>query len=295
FKRSLSRRTILVDTIDLKSMRERHCHTIFFIDDSINSGKRITSFLDEFESHKTIKSWLSYKLIHFHVLTYAATDIGITAVKSRSSNPTLTYVKKYPTFDDMLWTRDQRKAIEDICMRYAPKGKQMALGYQETKGMLIFQHSVPNNIPGILWQSSTRWIPLFKGRVVPDQVIAAFNYSSVEEEIEIRLQQLGQHQLSKGAWLPLADPYVTKIILVLSAVARRSNNKYDISNTTGLSTLEVEKILLNCQKWGLVDQNNRITGAGLNELAHARKVKDRTRKELALSEDFYYPQSLRKA
>ena len=282
-----------IENPSLSNMKKFKCRTVFFLDDSVGSGERMKRFLDSFEMHKTIKSWYSYQLIKYYVITYTITIAGEKKIRERNHVPEFRYVKQCPTFEQASWTQEQQRIIVDICRRYAPRG-DMALGYGDTMGLLVFEHSVPNNIPEILWQKNSVWKPLFPNRAVPQSLLPAFNTLSIKDGIEYRLSELGQKRLAKGNWFSLADTYLTKVILVLSAVAKKAYQLELVSNYTNLSTLEVGCILSKCKEWGLIDERHRLTKVGLSELQHARSLKKTVQRPFANSKDFYYPQSLRR-
>lgn len=199
---------------DLSSIRKARCRSIFFVDDLIGSGNRVNEFFDVFNKHPTIKSWYSFRWIRFYVITYSVTEFGKQQVLEREDRPPekISYIRKCPTFDEMPWTPQQRKAIEDICIRYNPgKNSSFALGFKESKGMMIFEHSVPNNAPAILWKSGYDWKPLFPKAVLPS---LAHLFRLPPIDLEQKLNELGQPRLARGAWHLLANPYLRKVVLV---------------------------------------------------------------------------------
>jgi hypothetical protein len=291
---------LMTGIASLPNLRAAKCRTVFFLDDCIGSGKRVRDFINAFSRHPTIKSWRSYPKLEYRVLVYAATDVGMRKVAARKVS--IRYIRTFPVFSEMNWSDHEEAAIRALCKKYAPREDEFALGFGETKGMLVFAHSVPNNLPAIVWRGGTnpvsgkRWTPLFPGRSVPTGLLTAFRESSLQTRVETRLARLGQPQLSRGRWLKHADDYVRKVILVLSSVARTTRTVERISEVTGLSTIEANLILDSCRKWGLISANHRLTGSGANELLHARKLSEKTDREiLPASSEFYYPQSLRKA
>lgn len=293
-KRLSESRYTFVDSPSLRNMREAKCRSIFFIDDLVGSGNRLKRFLDAFEQHKTIKSWYSYGLIQYYVLAYSITEIGGKNILHRVRSPEPKYVMKCPTFDSAPWTEQQKAEIEDICRRYAPK-KHMELGYEATKGLLVFGHSVPNNIPSILCDQNRAWKPLFPNRAVPMELLPVFaSYFSVEDEIEQKLSELGQIRLSQGTWLSVSSPYLKRVILVLSTMTRKSYSIEIISDKTGLTTLETRKILSWCREWGFIDEYNSITKLGADELEHARRLTLYEEQPVVNPNEFYYPQKLRR-
>ena len=306
---------LMTSSHSLANMRRAKCRTVFFLDDCVGSGTRVISFIRAFNRHPTIKSWCSNPKLEYRVLVYAATATGMNKIASQRISTN--YVRKFPVFSDMDWSASEKAAVEALCKKYAPihmlnddtiesyqsrAQDEFPFGYGETKGMLVFAHSVPNNLPAILWRGGTnpisrkRWMPLFPERSVPTELLPVFRESSFRTRVETRLARLGQSKLSGGRWLKHADDYVRKIILVLSSVARTTRTAERISEVTGLSTLEAKLILDSCRKWGLISASGRLSASGANELRHAKQLHERTNREiLRAPSEFYYPQSLRKA
>jgi hypothetical protein len=291
---------LMTGIASLRNLRDAKCTAIFFLDDCVGSGKRATDFIKAFSRHPTIKSWRSYPQLEFRVLVYSASTVGITKIAARKVS--IRYVRTFPMFSEMNWCDREEAAVEALCKKYSSRQDEFALGFGETKGMLVFAHSVPNNLPAIIWRGGTnpmsgkRWTPLFPERSVPTELLPAFRESSFQTRVETRLARLGQSKLSGGRWLKHTDDYVRKVILVLSSVARTTRTADRISEVTGLSTLEARSILDSCRKWGLISANGRLSASGSNEILHAKKLSEKTDREiLRAPSEFYYPQSLRKA
>lgn len=292
------RQNRFVPSPSLPNLRDAHCRTVFFVDDFIGSGTRVNEFITAFSIHPTIKSWYSYGYFRYFVLTYSLTSEGEKNVLKRKNRPPakINYVKKCPTFKQMHWTYDQTRKIEEICKKYTPTNKtDFALGYRESRGMLAFEHSVPNNTPAILWASGYGWQPLFPRRSVSPSLAKSFKLPSPKDDLEMKLNQLNQARLARNNWHLTATDTFVKIILVLSAVSNRARNVNRISDVTQLSTLEVEKILVACQNWGFINNVLQLTDYGRNELQFARKHGMLPPEKFAPRDTFYYPSKLRKA
>ena len=225
-------------------------------------------------------------------MAFSVTDVGYHAAAKIRRLSELKYVAPCPTFDSAAWSPEQRNAIIDICRRYAPN-KHMQLGFADTKGLLIFEHSVPNNVPGILWKESKKWKALFPQRAVPSSLLKAFVTMPVTDDIELYLEELGQSRLASGHWRSMASPYIVKIILVLSAISNKAFNAERIRDKTRISLGEVNVLLDKCREWQLIDEDYKLTKAGLDELAHARRLTKMEETQFAEPSKVYYPQKLR--
>ncbi len=288
----------VLQTPSLAEMRTLRCRRVIFIDDILGSGSRILEFMAAFRVHPTVKSWLSYKLLELHLCVYAATDGGLEAARACGFSQ-IVHVRRCPTFADQPWTPSLLARVEEVCRRYVPRrARKQALGFRESRCTMVFEHSVPNNIPAILWKAGKvpQWSPLFPGRVVPTALRGVFGDGSLRIELVERLRRLGQRRLAEGAAAVYADPQMRRILLVLAALARlRSAWSEDaVADATGLNRLEVDSILDACRRWRLIDADSRLTVAGRMELEHARKVLLPEDEDLEPGTVMYYPRSLRR-
>jgi len=184
--------------------------------------------------------------------------------------------------------------VEQLCEHYAPKGSEdFALGYKKTKGMIVFEHSAPNNLPSILWKVARGWKPLFPNRSVPVELADYFKLPPVETIIEESLRKLGQIKLADGRWILQASPLIKKIILVLGALSKKTKSLERISDFTCIPSVEIKKIIIHCREWGLVDRFNKLTNEGLRELNFARKMKLYNRDAIDTNKELYFPTMLR--
>lgn len=294
--RSFKYKNDIVGTPSLKNMRLSHCRSIIFVDDFVGTGKRINSFYEAFNMNKTMKSWASYKLIKFNVFAYSMTNVGLDSLKESKRFNKIKYVYKCPTIDERSWTIHQKERVEKICEHYAPKdSEEYALGFNKTKGMMVFEHSAPNNLPAILWKVGRGWKPLFPNRAVPVEMAEYFKLPSIESILEERLRELGQIRLAGGSWILQASPLIKKIILILGALSKKAKSLERISDITCIPFVEIKKIVIHCRDWGLVDSYNKLTNEGLKELNFARTMKLYNRDVIATNTELYFPTMLRGA
>ena len=170
----------LLDHPSIASLRSNKVKSIVLIDDSLGSGDRVSRYINLFLAHPTMKSWWSYGLLHLYILSYARTrqaeDNIIIGLPGSSHN-----TKKYPSYSKITFDSeyvyepgmsrrrwgDRWLGIKSLCANCKKIRKEMRFGYGEVMGNLIFYHSVPNNIPGVLHSKNKGWRPLFPHRVVP--------------------------------------------------------------------------------------------------------------------------------
>lgn len=283
----------------LPNMREAHCRIVLLIDDFSGSGDRILKFDRGFRRHPTVKSWLSLKWIAIHVAVFAATERAQALLEAHFGADRVHVHRICPTFRSRPWTPKEREAVEALCRKYRNAREYIgAYGYRNSKGLMAFVHSVPNNLPPILWQRRGprigRWSSFFQGQVVPTDLHELFGDASPEQRAEDTLLRLGQQRLAEGEWRGATGGDATRILLVLAALARRPASLSRIMDLTGLAASEVTNVLSACRQWGLVGDTARLTDAGRAELTHAKSVtlSDEI-PALHGSDEPYYPRSLR--
>jgi hypothetical protein len=283
----------------LRNMRAARCRTVLFIDDFSGSGDRVLAFDRAFRRHPTIKAWLSRKWIKIHVVVFAATGGAAYRLSQHFAADRVHVHRMCPTFDDRAWTGSERSAVEKLCRDYyLPTSKAEAYGYKNSRGLMAFLHSVPNNLPPILWQGGRRrrrgWRSFFLNQAVPSDVFPLFGDASPEQRADETLMRLGQQRLALGGWRTAAGAETTRVLLVLSALSRRPATIARVMSLTGLANSETVAILRACRGWGLVGVTLRLTDAGLKELAHAKGITLRGEiPTLRGSDESYYPRSLR--
>jgi hypothetical protein len=283
----------------LRNMRSAKARAVLYIDDFSGSGKRITKFHEAYRRHPTIKSWESYKLISYHV-AYAMTPTAHDRLSKLFGSDNIHVARICPTFSTQNWTSEEHENVERVCREYTCWGKQgYELGYDKSRGLLVFSHSAPNNLPAILWQldarTSAHWSPLFPDRSVPSDLSPLFEESTYGARLTSSLHRLAQTRLARGDWRDEASPELKNVLLVLAAMARRPQNYVRIAELTRLSYREISAIVESCRGWHLVGTMGlRLTDEGLAELRHAKGISLTDEKAtLKGSTEFYYPRSLR--
>lgn len=282
----------------LTNMRAARCRTVLYIDDFSGSGDRIIDFDQGFRRHPTIKSWLSRKWIQIHVALFAATEHAKARLEKHFGDDRVHIHRMCPTFEARPWTPPERAAVEALCRKYyVHTSKAGPYGYGGSRGLLAFAHSVPNNLPPILWQRGRRrgpWRSFFLHQAVPSDLLSLFGDASPEERAGETLTRLNQKRLALGSWRAVAGGETTRVLLVLAALSRRPATISRIMSLTGLAWSEVASILTAARGWGLVGDTLRLTDAGLRELAYAKRLKlgDEI-PTLHGSSEPYYPKSLR--
>ena len=247
------------DHPDLETLRTHKIHDIVLIDDSIGSGKRVIDYVSAFLGHRTTMSWWSYGLLHLHVVTLVSnleaekkivkkipgSDHG--ARKYRKSEKI--FFHKGITFSsknlEAYWG-NQYKEIVDLCksLKVIPKDRQ--LGFNGVMSNIVFRHSVPNNIPGLLyWDENGKWKPLFPGRSFP-----VWLGRVLDEEI------------------PTTESDLMKAMIfdLVAAAGKGVRSKTGLSIRLGLDTKIVDELLSQTVNLGFMNANLRLTKTGYDFL-----------------------------
>jgi hypothetical protein len=163
------------------SLRSGRVRDLVLLDDSVGSGDRVASFTRRFFEHASIRSWWSYGKIQLHVVALLRSEEGVSAIIEQvpgSDHPSRVFSKSKkisfhgPLVYSSSWLRHrwgpQWENIRSLCLRTTQVPADRRLGYGKTMANQVFYHSVPNNIPGVLFVSNARWHGLFPGRILPD-------------------------------------------------------------------------------------------------------------------------------
>lgn len=271
-----------LDHPSIGEMRTKRIHDLVLIDDSIGSGRRVSEFLESMMCSKTLLSWWSYGLIRFHILSYARTREGEKSIVKNmvgSNHPRRKYPKSqkmrfsseyvYSSMDiDSRWG-DDYKGILDLCDSVKKVPVKYRRGYGSVMANLVFYHSVPNNIPGILYFSSRRWKPLFPGRTLPSWTIELLKDDKV--------------QASGEAWSRLGESMVE----LLGLAKRGVRNPRIIEQRMGRDRDYVMELIQKAKDLGLLNDSGRMTKSGID--AYYSNIREIPRREYDYS--MYLPRS----
>ncbi|WP_158502113.1 hypothetical protein [Vitiosangium sp. GDMCC 1.1324] len=285
-------------------LRRFRCHDIVLLDDVVGSGQRIEGFLSQFLAIDTFRSWRSFGWVKFHVVAFAVSHSGEERIKSflsnRKSHPRCKgvefhYVQRLPP-STRPWTEQQESDLRALCRVYGQRGgisPQDREGHQRSMSTLVFEHGCPNNAPGILWEKTRRWKPLFPDRAIPPGLLVCFDeelsqgiYATPFEE----LIKADTSQVRRAIGQAGVD-----FLLVLSAIAKKLRQLNDIADATGLSTRTVWRMVQLARACDLLNAANILTEMGRSELQCARRLGNLPDEPPALQDDAYFPSSLRAA
>lgn len=253
----------LLDHPSLADLRDKSVHDYLLIDDSIGSGDRVSGFINAMLSHPTFLSWWSFGLVKIHVVSFArpreAEAKIIAKIKGsdhgkrkfrKSSKVDFTSEMVYET--DWLegrWGENYQQLIQ-LCRSQTKIPKWARLGYGEVLANIVFYHSVPNNIPGVLWFANDKWQGLMPGRAVPDWLLALIDQTPlVASEV--------------------ATPKSDEVVQLLALIKRGVRSSRSIAARLCVDHKYAVGLLGSAQEMGLLTPQVRLTATGLDRLKHA--------------------------
>lgn len=274
---AITKKEMLPD-LGLRCLREERVRTILLVDDFSGSGSRLLKFRSALLRHPSIRSWNSLHLIDFHVAVYFATDAAMNALGDQFAKEKIHVVRACPTFAAQSWTAEQLAEVEELCRTYAPRPRRRqrdyALGFEDSRALIAFEHTAPNNLPRILWQANSAWNSLFDFKSVPSDLLSLFTMLPAPPREPLAgsagAQRLGQ---------------------VLELLARRVRDAHAIAAHGDISLSEVQRLLNLLQSVGYVTSGLRLTETGQAELKRQRAANPPL--VLPNRDDPYYPLQLR--
>lgn len=281
----------------LEDLRRTKVRTFVLVDDYSGTGNRVADYLEAWVKHPSIRSWFSYGLIKFHVVLYAVSAPALKRLERCQWVEQVHFVEYASEFTTAQWSPGESNEIRELCEKYSTD-KRFSLGYLKSEGLWAMQHTVPNNLPMILWQNRNKriksWQPFFRDRIMSpeqQQELGDYRLDTRAEEIAAALRQ---PRLARA----LADQpgaATRLLLLVLAATARGIRDTRRLSLLLSTTLASAKATLQACHQLGLVDPSGHLTADGRRELARARSRNLLTAptKDLIGSEKPYYPWQLR--
>ena len=270
-------------------LRKEKVRKIVIVTDFIGSGFRLYDMLDAFEKVATIKSWVSYKLISFEVVSYSATADGLKWVKSHPLKPTIHIHVACPTINER-FEGSELGAIKLLCKKY-PKKSRFPFGFRQTGSLIAFSHGIPNNAPPILHSKANGWKPLFFDRsTIEADIDKIADHASILEADSNKVIKV------RNARKLLQDPESElwiHTVLIMNAINKGLRTKTKLSARTQIELSRVEEVLglASNAKW--LTPKTSLTALGRRELKFLKK-RDFPEELLVSNEDkLYFPTQLR--
>lgn len=249
------------DNPDLNILEKHRIRNVILLDDSVGSGDRLLSFAKCMFNHKTFLSWWSYGLVRFHVVSYTRTREGEKKILygiPGSDHPKRKYPKshKIEFHSKIVYSTKHLRArwgnrFDDICNLCDGKTqipKCYRKGYGKVMSNVVFYHSIPNNIPGVLFWSDRQgsWRPLFPARTIPDWMVKLL-------ESKHRLEQENLSSEAKRTLCQLIGMIKKGIRRPISLALRMDMEVYYVNELINAAT-----------SLGLITEKQRLTEVGLD-------------------------------
>lgn len=277
----------------LEDLRSRKCRSIVFVSDYAGSGTQIAEFARTFTRNSTIRSWRSGGYLKLHAVVYVASPVALNLLTGpKAPLDSLYAVRASPTFADRPWGREERLAIEQLCIRKADRHSD-ALGYKESRGLLATEAGAPNNLPRILRQLGPSWRPFFEGRTVPPELALELG------DYAPKLTNAGLADLTQQARLASAlelrrmRPASADLLRMLALLQRSRRRPYDLAAATSMPVSRVLELLQSLRELQLIDDGDRLTARGMTELRSSKRIPRQVSFVTSPPGEEYYPRSMR--
>ena len=267
-----------LDSPDLLTLREKRIRNILLVDDAIGSGKRISSFIKLMTNNKTFMSWWSGGFITIHIISFACTYQAKKFIIKNIAGSNHGKRKKcldekikfssaiiYDSYNLHHRWGSSCNSILKLCKSI--KGICFPLGYGNTMSNLVFFHSVPNNIPGILFCKTKKWNPFFENRAFPSWLEDILNNTNCPET-----KTKTDNCVKTFDSLFEILIFVKKGVRTYAALARRidSNEQF------------IKQMINQAKILGLVSSSMRITKAGRDYLLKKQKGEEKKQYNYAI-------------
>ncbi|MGE9266733.1 MAG: phosphoribosyltransferase-like protein [Verrucomicrobiales bacterium] len=285
-KSNKGNKDLFLDHPSLTQLRSKKVRNIVLVDDSIGSGKRVADFIKLMTNCATFLSWWSGGYVRIHVVSYARTTQAERVILE--SIPGSDHgLRKHPISSKVKFDSDivydarsirrrwgsSSQPILSLCSSVKKIAKDRRKGFGDIMGNLVFYHSVPNNIPGMLYSRRKGWKPLFPDRSLPQWVPELLEHSGNASQQAASAPHQLEVSENMGEFLHL----VKAGIRTTSSLSRRLDCSDPI--TQGLIAQAVQL--------GFISSTNRLLKAGENYLHEKRKARPRIGPDYLL----YIPQS----
>ncbi|MFD0357053.1 hypothetical protein ACFVHW_25430 [Streptomyces sp. NPDC127110] len=287
-------------TIDL--LRECRARSLVFVSDYAGSGTESLGYARAWLRNSTIRSWRSLKLVRLHLVLFAATTVGLRRIRASGLYDEVSVL--YPGMDlsSAQWDTDELSRIRKLCADYARRPEDGA-GWSGSEGLLVFEHTVPNNLPSILRQTRGRtrrrdgkWAPFFEHRTVQLELMRAIVGYRPERTAGLGLRGTGRVELTGSGKLPVRyRGGIRDLVEVLGHIEKGHRHPEQLATDVSVPVPTAMSLVLQAQELGLVDSQTRLTDAGWKELRAANAKPRVVVSRLQGSQEPYYPGTLRES
>lgn len=248
----------LLDHPSLSELKNNKIRNYVLIDDSIGSGDRVAGFINTMLHHPTFLSWWSFGWIKIHVLSFARpreAEAKIIAEIRGSDHGRRKFRKsdKLEFTSELVYERNwhearwgsEYKSIIDLCEKKTEISRWECLGYGDVMANLVFYHSVPDNIPGMLWCCNEKWQGLMPNRAMPAWLLAL-----LDSEVGATPEN------------GIAD----ELLKILALIKRGVRSTHSIALRLNVDRKYALNLLHHAETLGLVTPQGHLTATGMDQL-----------------------------
>lgn len=243
-----------LDHPGLSDLKRQRVKDIVLVEDSIGSGQRVSNYIALMMKHPTFRSWWSFGLIRLHVVAFSRTHEGEDLI--RRSTPGSDHSKrKYPKsskidfrgyyayhrYDFAGRWGDEYQTILALCDSMELIPSLIRRGFGGAMANIVFHHSVPDNLPSLLWFKNAEWQGLMPDRSVP-----------------LWLPVLLEKDYPKRNKTVLTEELISTLDMIRSGIRNASS----LARALGLDHELMQQILASGRRLGLLTETNRLTKAG---------------------------------
>jgi hypothetical protein len=250
----------LLDHPALTILKNKKIKDYVLIDDSIGSGDRVSGFVNAMLKSPTFLSWWSYGWVKIHVISYARQrQAELKIIKNiRGSDHGIRRIRKSSKISfssgvvyDRCWPQEQWgenfEQIFSLCRGVTQISSGMRMGYGGVMTNIVFHHSVPNNLPGVIWCDTKKWKGLMPGRAMPDW-------------LQDLLNQRPNETVTQGTPLP------NELLRLLSLVKRGVRSTQSLSIRLNVDHEYALKMIRHAMTLNLLTPEVRLTPTGRDQL-----------------------------
>jgi hypothetical protein len=255
--------------LDIDQLRKREVRSLFLVTDYSGSGKQAKRFAETFIENSTIASWISYKLMKIHVLSYAS-SLGASTLLTQQKHVTFQTITSAKSSQSANWSSEQRDRIERLCVKYADSSVPgEALGYEGSFGLYLSNLRVPNNLPQILIRGTGPWPGLFPNRSMPDGFYQELSSYRPVLSLPQTLRNLGADDIADKLELSHRPVPGLRALAALHLLDYGMTDE-QVWGMLQLPETDLAKLKVTLISLKFMDLDNRVTKAGRRELARAR-------------------------
>ncbi|MFJ9624697.1 hypothetical protein [Streptomyces sp. NPDC101181] len=302
-QRSLDTSVVTRNAVTIDLLRKRRVRSLVFVSDYAGSGEESLRYARAWLRNATIRSWRSLGLVRLHLVLFAAATTGLRRIRASGLYDGVSVLHRGMDLASAQWHKDQLRRVRKLCEDYARRPEEGA-GWSRSEGLLVFEHTVPNNLPSILRQSKGprsqrpdgKWAPFFENRTAPPGLMRDLVGYRPERNAEPGARGLGRVQLTGSGTLHVRyRGGIRDLVEVLGHIAKGHRHPEQLATDVSVSVPVARNLALQVQKLGLVDSQTRLTDAGWRELRAAKAKPRVVVSRLRGSQEPYYPGTLRES